>query len=281
MSITRRHFCAGLLLGALPLRTIAAPRTLTLGLFPNLPVNKLVEIYQPLANYLIQQLGQPVRLSSAKDFRSFYLATRNKEFDLIVTAPNLAWLAMTESHYQPLVRYAKRVSGILVSAKTSRIDNVNACRGKTIAFTDPLTIVYQLGVSYLKTQGLQADADYLPMSYNNHTNAALSVMLGKADCAMIGQLPYAQMSAEVQSSLRIIAHTPEVTSQFILANPDLSTALRDNIRTALIRYAYTTTGAAFIDTQGLGGIINAVPADLATLQTYGLITQAQLSAPTP
>ena len=44
MSITRRHFCAGLLLGALPLRTIAAPRTLTLGLFPNLPVNKLVEI---------------------------------------------------------------------------------------------------------------------------------------------------------------------------------------------------------------------------------------------
>lgn len=276
MNLTRRRLSNLLLLSALPMPALANSRNLTIGLFPNLPANKLATIYQPLATYLTQQLNCRIRLASAKDFRSFYQATRDKQFDLIVTAPNLAWLAMTESKYQPLASYINRVSGVLVSKRGVRLDSLSSCHSKTIAFTDPLTIVHQLGVSYLQSQGLQADVDYQITSYNNHTNAALAVLLGKADCAVIGKLPFSQMSADIQNTLQIIAQTNEVTSQFIMSSPDLTDTVR--LRAALLSFARTPAGLTFVTEQHLGGIVPASPKDVAPAKPYALITQALLTA---
>ena len=276
MNLTRRRLSGLLLLSALPVSALANVRNLTMGLFPNLPADKLISIYQPLAAYLKQQLNCHIRLASAKDFRSFYQATRNKQFDLIVTAPHFAWLAMTESGYQPLASYVHRVAGVFVSRRVSRIINLSSCRNKTIAFTDPLTIVSQLGIRYLQSQGMQADIDYHVTTYNNHANAALAVMLGKADCAVIGRIPYSQMSADIKKTLRVIARTNEAPSQFIMSNPDLrSTA---DIRGALLNFAKTPTGIAFINEQYIGGIISAHPDDVAPAKPYALITQRLLSA---
>ncbi|MEQ1667300.1 MAG: phosphate/phosphite/phosphonate ABC transporter substrate-binding protein [Sulfuriferula sp.] len=276
MNLTRRRLCNLLLLSALPMPALANSCSLTIGLFPNLPANKLATIYQPLATYLTQQLDCRVRLASAKDFRSFYQATRDKQFDLIVTAPNLAWLAMTESRYQPLASYTNRVSGVLVSKRGVHLDSLSSCRSKTIAFTDPLTIVSQLGLSYLQSHGLHADIDYQLTTYNNHTNAALAVVLGKADCAMIGKLPYSQMPTDIQHNLQIIAKTNEVTSQFIMGNPDLPDTAR--LRAALLGFAQTPAGLTFITEQHLGGIVPASPKDVAPAKPYALITQALLTA---
>ena len=276
MNLTRRRLSGLLLLSALPVPALANVRNLTIGLFPNLPADKLISIYQPLAVYLKQQLNCHIRLASAKDFRSFYQATRNKQFDLIVTAPNLAWLAMTESRYQPLASYVHRVAGIFVSRRTTRIVNVSSCRNKTIAFTDPLTIVSQLGISYLRSQGLQADVDYHVTTYNNHANAALAVMLGKADCAVIGRIPFNQMSADIKNTLRVIAQTNEAPSQFIMSNPDLTSTA--DIRAALLSFAKTPAGLAFINEQYVGGIISAHPEDVAPAKPYALMTQHLLTA---
>lgn len=276
MNLTRRRLSNLLLLSALPMPALANSRNLTIGLFPNLPANKLATIYQPLATYLTQQLGCRIRLASAKDFRSFYQATRDKQFDLIVTAPNLAWLAMTESKYQPLASYTNRVSGVLVSKRGVHLDSLSSCRSKTIALTDPLSIVRQLGVSYLQSQGLQADVDYQITSHNNHTNAALAVLLGKADCAVVGKLPFSQMSDDIQNTLQIIAQTNEVTSQFIMSSPDLTDTVK--LRAALLSFARTPAGLAFVTEQHLGGIVPASPKDVAPAKPYALITQALLTA---
>jgi ABC-type phosphate/phosphonate transport system substrate-binding protein len=279
MRFKRSYFASLLLLLALPLSAGAETAGLTFGIFPNLPAPKIVALYQPLAAYLTQQTGIPIRLTSAKGFREFYQATHAQQFDFIVTAPNLASLAMTESGYQPLARYSVAVAGLLISKRNTKIETPLDCRNKTIAFTDPLTIVNQLGANYLKSVGLQAGTDYHPVIFNNHTNAALAVMVDKADCAIVGNLPYSQMANEVQQTLHIIGHTKGIASQFFMAAPKLDKTTSQAIRAALIRYASTPEGISFAAKQLHGPIIAADAQDLAPTLPYATITKALLAKP--
>ena len=131
MDLTRRRLCTALGLAALPIKAQAGAPILSLGLFPNLPAYRLVEIYQPLADYLTAQSGYSVRLVSSKDFITFYKRTHEQAFDLIITAPHLAWLAMTESAYRPVVTFANQVAGVVIVKRYAAMKDVRACRGKT------------------------------------------------------------------------------------------------------------------------------------------------------
>ena len=279
MNITRHYFGCLLILLGLPLAALAETHSITLGIFPNLPAQKIVTLYQPLAVYLTKQMGIPVRLASAKDFRAFYQATRTQQFDFIVTGPNLAWLAMTEANYQPLARYSNPVAGVLLSKRNANIETALDCRNKKIAFTDPLSIVHQLGIKYLQSEGLQAGSDYQPIVLNNHTNAALAVVLGKADCAIIGNLPYSQVSDEIQQTLHIIGQTQGIASQFFMSSSKLDKTTSSRIRAALINYSQTPEGVSFAAKQLHGSIVAANIEDLAPTKPYALITKALLDKP--
>jgi ABC-type phosphate/phosphonate transport system substrate-binding protein len=220
-----------------------------------------------------------VRLASAKNFREFYQATRDQKFDFIITAPNLAGLAMTESNYQPLARYTNAVAGLLVSKRNAGIESPAACRNKTIALTDPLTIVHQLGTSYLLSQGLQAGIDYKTIILNNHTNAALAVMINKADCAIIGNLPYSQMADDIQQTLHVIGQTSAVASQLFMSAPTLDKTTSASLRKALLSFSNTPEGVDFAANQRLGAIIVANKQDLAPTQSYAITTQSLLAQP--
>ncbi|MFA5170631.1 MAG: phosphate/phosphite/phosphonate ABC transporter substrate-binding protein [Sulfuriferula sp.] len=279
MNVTRHYFGCLLILLALPLAALAETHSITLGVFPNLPAQKIVTLYQPLAVYLTKQTGVPVRLASAKDFREFYQATRTQQFDFIVTGPNLAWLAMTEANYQPMARYSNPVAGVLLSKRNAKIETPLDCRNKKIAFTDPLSIVYQLGVVYLQSEGLQAGPDYQPIVLSNHTNAALAIVVGKADCAIVGNLPYSQMTDEIQHTLHIIGQTKGIASQFFMSAPKLDKAISSRIRTALLNYSQTPEGISFAAKQLHGPIVAANIQDLAPTKPYALITKTLLDKP--
>lgn len=277
MNLTRRRLCAALALIGLPVAGRAEPAILTIGLFPNLPARKLVELYQPLANYLAQQLNCQVRLFSAKDFRTFYQATRDNQFDVVVTAPHLAWLAMVESGYRPLVTFTNPVSGVVIVKRDADIANPGSCRGKTVAMVDPLSMVSQLGLTYFKSTGLAANVDYQVVTYNNHANAALAVLIDKVDCAVIGKLPFQQMTSEMQSKLRIIGETPSVPSQFVMANARLAVALCERIRAALEMFSRSPSGAVFMQALHAGTIVAAESSALAPIEPYALVTRSLLS----
>lgn len=276
MNLTRRRLCASVMLAAWPMMGRAASATLTIGLFPNLPAHRLIELYQPLANYLAQQLNCPVRLFSAKDFRSFYEATRNNQFDVVVTAPHLAWLAMVESGWRPLTTFTRSVTGVVVVRRNSNVIIPSNCRGKVVAMVDPLTIVSQLGLGYFKSSGLTANVDYRLTNYRNHADVALAVMLDKADCGVVGKLPFQQMVVEVSNKLRVIGETQSEPSQFVMTNPHVSPALFERMRTALIQFNHVPSGVAFIQQQQVGAIIVAESKALTAVAPYARATQMQL-----
>jgi phosphonate transport system substrate-binding protein len=225
-------------------------------------------MYEPLRVFLEKELSQPVHLYTAADFKTYMDRTLNNEYDIAVTAPHLARLAQTKGHYVPMLNYTSELHGVIVVAKDSPIKRPSELRGKTIAIPDRFTVISIMGLEFLRDQGLNPDKDIKLFAARSHNNAAIAVDHGEAQAAIIGSVPYKQLTEELRSRLRVIASTVANPSQFIIANPKLSPPQIERIKAALLKYADTSEGKKFLETKGFGGLRPATEPVLQQLDRY-------------
>ena len=245
-----------------------AVNPLIMGLHPNISARTILVMYQPMREYLEKELGQPIELYSAPDFRTYMRRTLNQEYDIAVTAPHLARLAQKRGGYVPLVYYLDKLHGIFIVANHSPLRKISDLRGKTIAIPDPLTIISIMGLEFLHSHGLDPAKDIKLFLARSHNNAAISVESGESDAAIIGSVPYEQLPIELKSRLRIIASTASIPSQFIVASPKLPPDKIERIKAALLKFSVTPQGKEFLNMNGFGGLLPANESVLKTLDRY-------------
>ena len=255
-----------------------ADAPLVLGVLPNLTARQIVETYRPLADYLETRLGRPVTLVSARDFKTFVARTRQGEYDIVLTAPHLAWLAAEEGRYRPLLKYAQPARGLLVVATHSPIEGVADLRGRTVAAGDALAVTVLALEAQLAREGLRAGSDYQTRDAGTHLNAVMQVVNGRADAAMLGLHPYNLLPLELRRQLRVLAETPPLASLMYLAHPDLPQATCDAVRDALVAFAKTREGRAFLAQGGYRGFAPVDGDELQALQPYALQARERLRA---
>lgn len=258
-----------LLVCVLPLSALAQDAPLRLGLFPNLTARVLLEAYQPLADHLTRVLKRPVYLETAPDFPSFVSRTREGRYDLLLTAPHLAYLAQAETGYRPLLTYKKPVQGLLVVRKDSPYRSLAELKGKTIAMADPLAIVVMMMETELEKAGLQDGRDYKRIEAESHNNAVLLVVQGKAEAGVLGVLPYQRLPDETRRAVRVLATTRPVLGQVYLTRPGMQDAEVRALRAALEGFAATPAGQAFFAKGDLGGLEPVTPQELKRYQPFG------------
>lgn len=227
---------------------------LRFGIFPNLSTRVNMETYRPVADAISKAVGMPVELQTAPDFRTFYERTQGGEYDVLLTAPHLAWLAWTEAGYKPMLAYDNQVTGIIVTRTDSGIDSLPQLKGKLIAKADPLAIVVLRMDKALEKTGLRAGRDYTETEAGSHNNAALLAYQGRVDAAILGGLPFRKLAPEVQSHLQIIAESPPMASQAFLAGPNVDSFLQQKIDAAIERFMQSPGGRAFLEQGGFGGM---------------------------
>lgn len=260
---------------SLPTLVGAEEPALVLGLHPNISARTVIDMYQPLRQYLEQALKRPVQLYTAPDFQTYVQRTLKGEYDVAVTAPHLAHMAQ-RAGYVTLFHYAKELKGVIIVAKDSPIKDVTDLRGKTVALPDPLTIISIMGIEYLRAHQLVAGRDVNLFSARSHNNAAIAVERAQVAAAIIGSVPYEQLPAALRAQLRIIAETESVPSQFIIAAERLPAAVRERVRTALTEFAATDGGRQWLDTNGFGGLKPATADALRRLAPYSKAAEAML-----
>ncbi len=263
-----------LIVGTRPASSAETP--LVFGVFPNLTAMQIIETYRPLAEVLEQQLGRRVLVYSAPDFSSFVARTHAGEYDIVLTAPHLAWLAQQEAGYRPLLKYAQPVRGLLVVREDSPLHAMKALRGRTIATADPIAVVVLALQAQMAAKGLRHGIDYRTTDSGTHTNAAMQVSLGRADAAMLGLHPYNLMPAELSQQLRVLAETPPLSSLMYLTHPRLHDTKVRAIRKALLGFAATPEGQAFMQHGGYGGFADVDGKELRAFRPYALQAQEML-----
>lgn len=238
-----------------------AHATLNFGVFPNLSSRLLMESYQPVADALAASLGQPVVLQTAPDFRTFALRTQAGEYDLVLTASHLAWLAHKEQGYRPLFTYQSKTRGLLVVRADSPYHAARDLRGKRIAKSDSLAITVMRMENELVRDGLVGGRDYTVVETGSHNNAVLHVQGGQAEGAILGALPWRQMPATLRGGLRVIRETEEFPGQVYLVHPRTDKTEK-RIRDALEAYMASEQGRRFLVQNGLGGLQNITAGEL-------------------
>jgi phosphonate transport system substrate-binding protein len=275
----RVALCAlALLCGLFTLRPLWAAETppLVLGVFPNTTAKQIVETYRPLANALEKTLQRRIEIYSAPDFKTFAERTRKGEYDLLLTAPHLAWLARQDAGYRPLLKYTNPVHGLLVVKTGSPYRDVNALRGRTIAIPDPLAVVVLALQADLAQSGLNNGRDYRTFNADTHANAAMQVVKGSADAAMVGQLPHALFPPDVRNQLHVLLQTPPLSSLTYLTHPRVRAADVQTLRDGLLAFMDTPAGQAFLKKGSFGGFSSLDGNELDAFRPYALQTQKML-----
>ncbi len=287
LQLARRARCRARLgvLGALvALCTVVAtawadePKPLAFGVFPSLTARQTVEVYQPLADIIGKRLQRRVVVYSARDFKTFVARTRAGEYDIVLTAPHLAWLARQDAGYRPLLKYAQPVHGMLVTRADSPFRTIESLRGRTVATADAIAVVVMAVQAELAARGLRANVDYQTLDAGTHVNAMMQVINGRADAAIVGVHPYRLLAADLRAQLHVVAESPPLSSLMYLTHPRLRDREADAVRQALHEFAATAEGQAFMQRGGHGGFAEVDGKELRAFRPYALQAQDMLRA---
>ena len=269
----------GLVLLVMGIRpAFCAEKPLTFGVFPNMTAKQIIEVYRPLTNVMEKHLQRRIVIYSARDFKTFVERTRQGNYDILLTAPHLAWLARQEAGYRPLLKYAQPVRGLLVVKSGSPFNALETLRGRTIATADAIALAPLALHAELAAHGLRRNIDYLISDSHTHTNAVMQVINGHADAAMLGLHPYNLMPPTLRQQLRVLAETPPLSSVMYLTHPRLRDAEAQAIRKALLSFAATSEGQAFMQRGGYGGFVEVDGSELSAFRPYALQAQEILRA---
>jgi phosphonate transport system substrate-binding protein len=265
-------FCAALF--SLPSPALAADNELVFGVFPYLSPRQMVDQFNPLREYLARELGRPVALRSAPDYKAYAERTAKGEYDFMFDAPQLARLAQTRDHYQPLAQTGYKIVIMAVTRKDSPVKTLADLRGGAISIGARMSITHQIMRRELLKVGLELDKDvkYLDTAY--FSNVLQSVIRGDAVAGATGTLLWDSAPAEERAQLREIFRQKDTVPGFILVgHARLGEAMLGRLKKALYRFKDTPEGKAYFQKNHQ---IDFRPVDEMTMRSLDPFTEVLL-----
>ena len=246
---------------------------LIFGVFPYLTARQVVETYQPVAAAMEKQLQRRVVLYTARDFKTFAERRRRGEYDILLLAPHLALLAKQETGYRPLLIYDKPIRGMLVVKADSAFHAVENLRDHTFAVGSVIAMTVMAAQDDLAARGLKPGRDYQTINAGTHINAAMQVINGRTDAAILAEKPYLSMQPDQRRQLRVLVQTRPLPGLVYLTHPRLRDAETRAIGSALVSLN-ESQDAAIVSHRNSHGELDPV-SDNAFRAVRGYTFQAQ------
>lgn len=256
---------------------LAQSTTLRVGVLPNVSARVIFAQYQPMRAYLEAEMAQPVEIQTAPDFKAFQARTHGGEYDMVVTAANLARLAQVDHKWVPMALYEPQIPGVLVRVKGNNPGGPSALKGKKLALANPASLVAMRGYGWLAERGLAKDTDYTPVLARN--DDSLGALLASADT------PYAIMSMgefrvipeATRNGLEIETEFARVPGFVLMHAPALPAPRAALLRAALLRLGNSPLGASFFELSGFRAVRPPQPMEMEGLDPYVAATRAAMT----
>lgn len=237
----------------------AFSETFTFGVVPQFEAQRLHDIWQPVLAELSRRTGHNFVLEGSASIPEFERQFQAGEFDFVYLNPWHAVIAHEIQGYEPLIHDgARRLRGVLVVRKDSEIGAVTDLQGAEIAFPSPNA----LGASLLMRADLANifHVEIQPLYVQTHSSVYLNVALGTtpAGGGVMGTL--LEQSSDVQSELRILYQTREVSPHPISVHPRVSSKVAHDVQNAMIEMSATP------DSQSL---LNLIPIEQTAVTQWG------------
>lgn len=261
---------ASALLAALALIAAGAPRVaiaqdLQIGVLPNVSARVILTNYRPFREFLAAELGRPVEVTTAPDFREFHARTMAGAYDIVVTAANLGRVAQLDARLELLAGFDPPIPALLVMRKATPVEAIGSLRGRSLAVANPQSLVVLRGKNWLREQGLAFDVDYRTVWARNEDSLAQVLVSGDAPLAMMSMGEFRAIREEIRQTLDIHREFARVPNFFVLRGRDMPATQAAALKAAILKFPATDLGREFFALSGVQSIRPVPDADIAIL----------------
>ncbi len=216
---------------------------------PILSREKVLEVYQPLADYLSSRTGETIRIKAHRNFLAYWASMRNKnDFDFVLDAAHFTDYRLQKMGYHLLARLPDTVSFSLVTREDNLIFEVDDLLLKKVASLAPPSIgalrLFQLFPDPMRQPHIVYARD--------SADAIRQVLDGKAFAAMV---PTSLVASYEQ--LNTVLTTEPIVHMGFSASPDVPQALRERVKQALLSASRTPSGQKLLQKLNLPGFVTA------------------------
>ncbi len=218
---------------------------LRMGLIPADDAEEMLRDYEPIKEYLSEELGIPVEIMVTSDYTAAIEAMRSKHIDMAWFGPFSYVIAANVAGAEAIVNGVRRSDGrsdyhsIIITRADSGIETLEDLKGKSFAFVDPASTSGNLiPRKMLIDNGIDPDNDF-SMSYyaGTHNAVEYAVANGNVDAGVDSDNSYDRMveAGEIDPEINKIIYTSEpIPGSPIVVRGDLPTELKQKIQDALI-----------------------------------------------
>lgn len=221
-------------------------KVLKMGLIPADDAEEMLRDYEPIKEYLSEQLGIPVEIQVTSDYTAAIEAMRSKHIDMAWFGPFSYIIAANVAGAEAIVNGVRRSDGksdyhsIIVTRADSGIKTLDDLKGKSFAFVDPASTSGNLiPRKMLIENGIDPDNDFSISYYaGTHNAVEYAVANGKVDAGADSDNSYDRMvkAGEIDSNINKIIYTsPPIPGSPIVVRGDLPAELKKKIQDALLR----------------------------------------------
>ncbi|MEN6412117.1 MAG: phosphate/phosphite/phosphonate ABC transporter substrate-binding protein [Veillonellales bacterium] len=208
--------------------------------------------YRSIANFLGQHVDRPVILIQRKSYAEIALLLLNGGADIAFFSSG-EYAAYSGFDEIEMLASQQRMGlpyyqGYIIVAKDSGINDIADLKGKTVAFTDPLSYSgYTFLVQMLRHRNQTPETFFGHYIYTySHDNSLRAVANKVVDGAPVTRLVYdraKEKQPELAEAVKIIAVSPPAGIGPVVAGKSVSQRQRDSLRKALLsmhEYPYMT-----------------------------------------
>lgn len=218
---------------------------LKMGLIPADDAAEMLKSYEPVQEYLSDELGIPVEIQVTADYTAAIEAMRSDHIDMAWFGPFSYIIAANVADAEAIVNGVKTSTGkadyqsVIVANVNSGIESLADLKDKSFAFVDPASTSGNLMPrKMLIESGINPDEDFSQSYYAGTHNAVMyAVANGKVDAGATGDNVYERMvdAGEIDSTVNKIIYTSEpIPGSPIVVRGDLSEDLKQKITNALV-----------------------------------------------
>ena len=227
----------------------------------------LVNTFRPLQQYLEMSLQRPVEFYTAASFDAFSSSLKGGEYDLVISPPHFALLAI-EKDYVGMLHFQSRLEPLLTVRQDSALYLPGDLRGKRIAMADRTAFIRIVITRWLADNGLIAGRDYQIIERPTHAGSLMAAVMGETDAGLTTATALQQMAPDIKAQIRAISAGLKFPNLFLLAHRRLGDKEIEKIRMLLLAFEKQHAGQEFFAKTGYIGLEPISGDELRILRPY-------------
>jgi len=238
---------------------LGTEQILTYGVVPQQSASKLARLWTPILDHISERSGLKIHFRTARDIPTFEKRLAAGEYDLAYMNPYHYTVFHEAPGYQAMAKARdKRIKGIMVVRKESKITDLTEVNDSTLAFPAPAAFAASiLTRSHLTGLGVR----YQPKYVSSHDSVYRAVAKGIYPAGGGVKRTFKNVEPEIREQLRILWTTQGYTPHAIAAHPRVRSGDFIEIQQALVAMEQDAEGKTLLESIKIKGFETAADSD--------------------